>query len=85
VLSVQFTSDGRIVSVGRDSIIRTWGADGKPRGNASPVNDALLTKVAASADAKLFVAGDYQGKVILWDGSKPVVLRDTLTSANRQQ
>jgi WD40 repeat protein len=85
VLSVQFTSDGRIVSVGRDSIIRTWGADGKPRGNASPVNDALLTKVAASADAKLFVAGDYQGKVILWDGSKPVVLRGTLTSANRQQ
>jgi WD40 repeat protein len=74
VLSVQFAGDGRIVSVGRDSIIRTWGADGKPRGNASPVNDALLTKIAASSDGKLFVAGDYQGKVILWDGAKPVVL-----------
>jgi hypothetical protein len=76
VLGAQFTSDGRIVSVGRDSIIRVWGADGKPRGTASPANDVLLTKVAASFDAKLFLAGDYQGKVILWDGAgKPVVLR----------
>jgi WD40 repeat protein len=76
VLSVQFAADGRIVSVGRDSVIRTWGADGKARGNASPANDALLTKVAASADAKLFVAGDYQGKVILWDGNKAAVMHN---------
>ena len=75
VLSAQFTGDGRIVSVGRDSVIRIWGADGKPRGNASPPNDALLTKVAASADGKLVLAGDYQGKVIVWDGAKATVLR----------
>jgi hypothetical protein len=68
VSSVQFTNDGRIVSVGRDSVIRVWGADGKPRGGASAKNEALLTKVAASADGKLFVAGDYQGRVIVWDG-----------------
>jgi WD40 repeat protein len=73
VLSAQFTADGRIVSVGRDSVIRVWGADGKPRGNASPANDALLTKVAASADGKLFIAGDYQGKLIVWDGAKLTV------------
>jgi hypothetical protein len=73
VLSAQFTSDGRIVSVGRDSIIRTWGADGKPRGAASPANDALLTKAAAGAGG--IVAGDYNGKVILWDGAKITVLR----------
>jgi len=75
VLSVQFTSDGRIVSVGRDSIIRTWSADGKARGSASPANDALLTKVAASPDGKLVIAGDYQGKVLLWDGSRLSTLR----------
>jgi WD40 repeat protein len=69
VLSVQFASDGRIVTVGRDSTIRTWTADGKPKA-ASPVNDALLTKIAVSADAKLIVAGDYQGKVLVWDGAK---------------
>ncbi|HTP34321.1 MAG TPA: c-type cytochrome domain-containing protein [Candidatus Acidoferrales bacterium] len=75
VLSAQFTSDGRIVSVGRDSVIRVWGADGKPRGAASPPNDALLTKVAAGADGKLVIAGDYQGKLILWDGTKVAILR----------
>jgi WD40 repeat protein len=75
VLSAQFTSDGRIVSVGRDSVIRIWGADGKPRGGASAKNDALLTKVAASADGKVFVAGDYQGRVIVWDGEKTVAAR----------
>ena len=74
VLSVQFTSDGRIVSVGRDSTIRAWSADGKARG-ASAANDALLTKVAASSDGKLTIAGDYNGKVIVWDGAKTVVLR----------
>ncbi len=74
VLSVQFASDGRIVSVGRDSTIRVWGADGKARG-ASAANDGLLTKVAASADGKLAIAGDYNGKVIVWDGAKVTVLR----------
>jgi hypothetical protein len=74
VLSVQFASDGRIVSVGRDATIRTWSADGKARG-ASPANDALLTKVAASGDGKLAIAGDYNGKVIVWDGGKVTVLR----------
>ncbi|MCU1233176.1 MAG: repeat protein, partial [Candidatus Solibacter sp.] len=74
VLSVQFASDGRIVSVGRDATIRAWSADGKPRG-ASPANDALLTKVAASGDGTLAIAGDYNGKVIVWDGAKVTVLR----------
>jgi WD40 repeat protein len=74
VLSVQFTSDGRIVSVGRDSTIRVWSADGKARG-ASAANDALTTKVAASSDGKLAIAGDYNGKVIVWDGVKTVVVR----------
>jgi WD40 repeat protein len=83
VLSAQFTGDGRIVSVGRDSIIRVWAADGKARGAAS-ANDALLTKVAASADGKLFVAGDYDGKVIVWDGAKIAVLRGPAMSATPQ-
>jgi WD40 repeat protein len=73
-LSVQFSSDGRIVSVGRDSTIRIWSADGEPKG-ASPAHDALLTKVACSFDGKIAIAGDYAGNVVAWDGAKVTVLR----------
>src|SRR5262249_1633258 len=67
VLSVQFTQDGRIVSVGRDRVIRIWGTDGKPRG-ASPVLPSLPIKVAATFDNGTMIAGDYDGKLTLWDG-----------------
>jgi len=67
VLSVQFLSDGRLVSVGRDSTIRIWAADGKAKGASAPY-DALLTKVDASFDGKLLVAGDYLGRIQVWDG-----------------
>ena len=69
VLGVQFTSDGRIVSAGRDSIIRIWSADGSAKG-ASTKAEALLTKVAASFDGKLVIAGDYHGRLALWDGKQ---------------
>jgi Planctomycete cytochrome C/WD domain, G-beta repeat len=66
VLSVQFTADGRLVSVGRDSTIRVWGMDGKQKAAAKPA-DALLTKVASYGN--LTVAGDFQGHIIIWDGA----------------
>jgi WD40 repeat protein len=69
VLSLQFLSDGRLVSVGRDSTIRIWTSEGRPAG-ASPAAPALLTKVAGSHDAKLMVAGDFLGRLFFWDGSK---------------
>lgn len=69
VLGVQFTSDGRIVSAGRDSIIRIWSADGAAKG-ASSKDAALLTKVTASFDGKLAIAGDYRGQIALWDGKQ---------------
>src|SRR5581483_7940812 len=73
VLGLQFTSDGRLASVGRDSTIRLWTADGKTAG-ASPKCDALLTKVAASFDGKLIVAGDFRGRLVLWDGKQTAFL-----------
>jgi hypothetical protein len=68
VLSVQFTSDGRILSVGRDSTLRIWGVDGKPKGS-SPAAEALLTKVAVSADGALAIAGDYNGRLVVCSGA----------------
>jgi WD40 repeat protein len=73
VLGVQFTSDGSLVSVGRDSTIRIWSADGKAAG-ASPKCEALLTKVAASFDGKLVIAGDFRGRLEVWDGKQLTLL-----------
>lgn len=67
VLSVQFLMDGRVLSVGRDRMMKVWGVDGKQKA-ASKVFDVMLTKVAASGDAKVFVAGDVAGHLVYWDG-----------------
>jgi WD40 repeat protein len=73
VLAARFTADGRIASVGRDSAIRVWSVDGKSK-SASPPAEAMLTKVAVSFDGKLAIAGDYRGRIVMWDGQKPVTL-----------
>lgn len=73
VLSVQFMSDGRLVSVGRDRTIRLWTSDGKSQGASTP-SIAMLTKVAAGSNTKAIFAGDYGGRVLLWDGSKMVTI-----------
>ena len=73
VLGVEFTSDGRLASVGRDNVIRIWSADGKAK-SASPPSDALLNKVAVSFDGKLVIGGDYQGRIVIWDGRKAQIL-----------
>jgi len=67
VLSVQYLPDGRLVSVGRDRTIRLWSTEGKPKEVSAPF-DTLPTKVAARYDSKLVIAGDYQGRLLLWDG-----------------
>lgn len=67
VLSVQFLMDGRVLSVGRDKMMKVWGVDGKQKA-ASRVYEVMLTKAASSGDAKVFVAGDAAGQLIYWDG-----------------
>src|SRR5262249_39084608 len=66
VMGVQFGADGLVYSVGRDNVFRVWSADGKAR-SASKPHDCLLTKVAVAGGAKLALAGDYQGRLLLWD------------------
>jgi hypothetical protein len=69
VLSVFFMPDGRLASVGRDRTIKIWTGEGKPV-SSTPVEADLLTKVTASFDSKLTVAGDYKGRILLWDGKQ---------------
>jgi WD40 repeat protein len=66
VMSVVFGANGMVYSVGRDSVYRVWSADGKVKGAGKP-QESLLTKVAASADARQVLAGDYQGRMLIWD------------------
>ncbi len=66
VLDVQFSADGHLFSVGRDSTFRTWTADGKRVGAGAP-DECPLTKVAASADSKAGIAGDYEGRILVWN------------------
>jgi len=74
VLSVQFMSDGRLVTIGRDRSIHLWTGEGKQISATAP-SDVLLTKVTASWDAKLAIAGDYQGGLIFWDGKQTSTLK----------
>jgi hypothetical protein len=66
VMSVVFGPNGLLYSVGRDSTYRAWSADCKPKGAGKP-QDGLLTKIAASADSRLAIAGDYQGRILIWE------------------
>ncbi len=78
VLSVQYMPDGRLVTIGRDKSIHLWTSEGKQI-SATPPSDALLTKVTASWDSKLFIAGDYEGRLTFWDGKQT-----TLLTANKR-
>jgi WD40 repeat protein len=82
VLSVQFASDGRLVSVGRDNTIRVWGMDGKQKA-AGPALPDLTTRIAVSADGKFTIAGDYAGNLTLWDGKQVQTLKPHALSAMR--
>ena len=84
VLGVSFAPDGTLVSVGRDNVIRTWTADGKAKSASQPAA-ALLTRAAASYDGKLFISGDFQGRLLLFDGktATPVDVRTPPASARR--
>ena len=57
------------MTIGRDKSIHLWTSEGKQI-SATPPGDALLTKVTASWDSKLFIAGDYEGRLQIWDGQK---------------
>ncbi len=73
VLSVQYMPDGRLVTIGRDKVIHLWTSEGKAISATAP-GDALLTKVTASFDSKLFIAGDYEGRLTFWDGKQTTLL-----------
>ena len=69
VLGLDFLANGDLVSAGRDSKVKTWSVYGAAK-SSSPQWDAVFTKVAAAYDGKLILAGDFKGRIVLWDGKQ---------------
>jgi len=66
VLCVQFANDGKMLSVGRDNIVRLWSADGKKVAESEAL--ALLpTRLAVTPDSTMVLIGDLKGNVFVWD------------------
>jgi WD40 repeat protein len=76
VLSAEFLPDGRLVTVGRDRVIHLFTTDGKPLSSTTAFAP-LLTKVAATYDDNLVAAGDYDGRIVLWDGHQATMLAES--------
>lgn len=73
VLSISFTHDGRLVSSGRDGLVKLWGPDGAPLKTYERFNDLVL-HVTFSHDGQRIIAGDYSGaiRVFAVGDSKPI-------------
>jgi len=66
VLAAAFTADGRLLTTGRDRVVRFW--DGSGKGLAAfEAPAALPLKVAADFDGKALIAGDAAGGLHFWD------------------
>jgi WD40 repeat protein len=62
VESVQFLHDGRLVSGGRDHLVKLWDGNGNQIRQFEPFGDVVM-KVAATDDGKRIIAGDWSGEV----------------------
>jgi WD40 repeat protein len=91
VESVDFTTDGRIVSSGRDKIAKAWDQTGKLLLSSEPFNDIALRAVLSN---ERVIAGDWTGQIRVFnlaDGkplgelsSNPLPISDHLATAEKQ-
>jgi hypothetical protein len=65
VLGLEFAQDGRIVTCGRDHLVKVWGADGAAIRSFEPFADIAL-RATFSADGNRVFAGDYTGAIRAW-------------------
>ena len=68
VLSLAFTHDGKLVSCGRDHLVKLWAPDGAPLKTFEPFNDIAL-RAAITHDGQRVVAGDYTGVIRVWNAA----------------
>ena len=93
VLSVEFTHDGRMVTAGRDKVVRVWGPDGSAIKETEPFNDIAL-HATFNFDGTLAIAGDWTGEIRVTqaaDGARvgtldanPLPIADRLAAAEKK-
>jgi len=91
VESVDFTTDGRLISCGRDKIAKAWDQSGKLLFTSQPFNDIALRAVLSN---ERVIAGDWTGQIRVFnlaDGkpigelsSNPIPISDHLAAAEKQ-
>lgn len=88
--TVEFSRDGNIVCGGRDSTVRLFKGDGNKIRDLAGLSD-LVMEVAFSHDGKRVIAGDWLGKIVVWDtesgevkgelSANPPMLSERVTTA----
>ncbi|HXE55490.1 MAG TPA: c-type cytochrome domain-containing protein, partial [Tepidisphaeraceae bacterium] len=73
VTSVSFTHDGRIVTCGRDRVVRLWKPDGSGLLATKPFNDIALGATFDGEGTRV-VAGDWSGTIRVFDSRTGKVL-----------
>lgn len=68
VLAVKFAHDGRLVSAGRDRMVKIWSADGRQLRAIGPLPD-LAVKATFDSDGRRVITGDWTGQVTVWDAA----------------
>ena len=67
-LSAYFDPKGNIVTAGRDKIVKLWQGDGKAISTINDFQDIVI-EVCYSHDGSRVIAGDWSGKVSVWNSS----------------
>jgi hypothetical protein len=65
-LSVRFAKDGRLVTAGRDRVVRLWDGNGNKQRDFEAFNDLALRAVMTFDDAKV-IGADFAGEARVWD------------------
>jgi hypothetical protein len=64
--SVRFAKDGRLVSTGRDRVVRLWDQNGNKQRDFEAFGDLALEAVMIHDDSKV-IAADWSGEVRVWN------------------
>ena len=78
-LAVDYIRDGRLVSNGRDRVVRLWNGDGGQL-REFPGQGDLGMEVAFDAESERVLAGDWTGMVRIWNAADGALLNEFNTN-----